>query len=246
MTDVTAVVSDEELLKVTANQPSYEGKSKRVWAAGPGYCVVRLIPSLSSFTFQREALFAETGRLRLDFYEMAAERLQSAGIETVFVRRLGDICYLARNCPSPPFETIVKNFAVGSTIRKYPGLFQEGEALRWPIVKFDYRCEPEDQPIGEDYLRLLGHPVDEWRHLALETNRILKNWLAPRRLIDFCIIIGKDENGRSVLNSEVSPDGMRLQSSEGASLDKDLFRAGATESEIVQVWQRLVSSLGAR
>jgi phosphoribosylaminoimidazole-succinocarboxamide synthase len=242
----SATSSDAELLRVLADEPLYEGKSKRVWAAGPDTCVVEVIPSLSSFTYQREALFDGTGQLRLDFYELAADRLRDAGIETAFVRRLGDTHYLAKHCPSPPFETIVKNFAVGSTIRKYPGLFREGEALRWPIVKFDYRCEPEDQPIGEDYLRLLGHPVEEWRHIALETNRVLRNWLAPRRLIDFCVIIGRDGDGRSVVNSEVSPDCMRLRSPDGRPLDKDLFRLGADEAEIVRVWRELVRSLGAR
>jgi phosphoribosylaminoimidazole-succinocarboxamide synthase len=226
-----------------SNGALYQGKSKHVWEMGDGLCLVGLVPSLSSFTFNREAHFAQTGPLRLDFYELAAATLEQAGVGTVLVERVSPSFYVAKHCPGQPFEVIVKNFAVGSTLRKYPGLFKEREPFSRGIVKFDYRCDPEDQPIGEDYLRYLGVPVDEWRSVADATNRALQDWLAPRLLVDFCIILGVDSDGTSRISSEVSPDCMRLVDENGESLDKDLFRQGVSEESIVEVWSQLVASL---
>lgn len=202
-----------------------------------------MIPSLRSFTFNRDELIPATARLRLDFYERAAARLEEHGVPTVFRRRLGDTSYLADYVPAPPFEVIVKNRCVGSTVRKYPGLFPEGHRFEPPVIKFDFRVDPEDQPIGEDYLRAYGVDVAEFRALALDCNRVLGQWLAPWAVWDFCLIIGAGPGGRLAINSEVSPDCMRLRDEHGDPLDKDLFRQGASPERIVDVWTALVKRL---
>ncbi|MDP9164564.1 MAG: SAICAR synthetase [Actinomycetota bacterium] len=206
-------------------------------------CLVDLVPSLSSFTFQRHELVEGTAELRLDFYEMAARRLAAGGVPTVFLERVGPCSYLARHCPGPPFEVVVKNRATGNSLNKYPGLFAEGQRFDPPVVKFDYRVDPDDMPIGDDYVRAAGGDVDSWRALALATNEILRAWLEPLELWDFCIIIGEGSDGRSALNSEVSPDCMRLRSPAGAAIDKDLFRRGASAEEICRAWAGLVTRL---
>jgi phosphoribosylaminoimidazole-succinocarboxamide synthase len=238
-------ISDAELEELaTARAPEIEGHSKRIWRLGGGLCYVRMIPSLHSFTYQRSAIMEETGSQRLDFYVRTAGRLSEAGVPHAFIRRVDATSYLARYVPAPPFEVIVKNRAVGSTVRKYPGLFEENAPLPRPIVKFDYRIDPEDQPIGEDYLRALDLPVDAMRQLALEINDLLRGWLAPLELWDFCLIFGLAEDRQPVLISEVSPDCMRLRTAGGESLDKDLFRHGASADEITQAWKRLLDGLG--
>src|SRR5579862_2266965 len=133
-----------------------QGNSKRIFSSGDGLCVVELIPSLSSFTYSRYEDVEGTEVLRLDFYEMAAARLAEAGIHTAFRERVAPNAYLADLCSESPFEVIVKNVAQGSTTRKYPGLFEDGMRLPFPVVKFDYRTSPEDQPIAEDYVRAYG------------------------------------------------------------------------------------------
>ena len=109
--------------------PDVEGRSKRIWLLDGDRCVVELIPSLRSFTFDRDEMMPDTGPLRLDFYERAAAMLDRDGIRTAFVRRLGPTRYLARYLAAPPFEVIVKNRAVGSTVMKYPGLFEPDQPL---------------------------------------------------------------------------------------------------------------------
>lgn len=224
--------------------PDVTGRSKKLWLLGDGTCVVEMIPSLRSFTFDRDELVPATGALRLDFYEKAAAELAEVGVPTVFRERLGPTTYLADHVPGPPFEVIVKNRAVGSTVRKYPGLFEEGSAFPRPVVKFDYRTEPEDQPIGEDYLRVLGVDVDGHRQLALTCNDHLRRWLSPNDLIDFCLVVGIANDGRLIINSEISPDCMRLRSPDDEPRDKDLFRSGASHQHIINVWSDLVTTLG--
>ncbi|MFJ8437630.1 phosphoribosylaminoimidazolesuccinocarboxamide synthase [Kitasatospora griseola] len=239
----SALPSDQELQAIREQrEPDIQGRSKRLWLLPDGLCMVEMIPSLRSFTYSRDELVEETGPLRLDFYERAAARLEKAGIRTAFVRRLGPVSYLAEYHPAPPFEVIVKNRAVGSTLVKYPGLFEEYEPLPRPVVKFDYRVDPEDQPIGEDYLRALDLPVDEFRRLALGVNASLIEWLDSVQVWDFCVIFGLD-GGQPVLISEISPDCMRLRHTDGSSLDKDLFRRGASAEEITTAWRRLLDEL---
>ncbi|MEU9489523.1 phosphoribosylaminoimidazolesuccinocarboxamide synthase [Streptomyces decoyicus] len=241
---VTGESPDGELLSWRQERtPDIEGRSKRLWLLPDGKCLVEIIPSLRSFTYDRDELVTDTGPLRLDFYERAAAQLTGHGIRTAFSRRVSATCYLAEYHPAPPFEVVVKNRAVGSTLVKYPGLFQENQPLPAPVVKFDYRVDPEDQPIGEDYLRALDLPVAELRRLALAVNTTLQQWLQPVELWDFCLIFGLTGEGDPVLISEVSQDCMRLRHPDGSPLDKDLFRKGAPHTEITTAWRRLFDEL---
>lgn len=228
---------------LVAGPPDIEGRSKKLWLLNDGRCVVEMVPSLRSFTYNRDELVDETDRLRLDFYEQAAHCLAEVGVPTVFQERLDQNRYLAEYVPAPPFEVIVKNRAVGSTVRKYPGLFEENSLFLTPVVKFDYRTEPEDEPIGEDYLRVAGVDVEGCRQLALACNTHLRRWLAPNDLWDFCLVIGARPSGELVINSEISPDCMRLRAPDGSPRDKDLFREGASGTDIVEVWTDLVAGV---
>jgi phosphoribosylaminoimidazole-succinocarboxamide synthase len=223
---------------VDTREADITGRSKRLWKLPDGRCLVKLIPSLRSFTYDRDELVEETGPLRLDFYERAAAKLTEAGVSCAFRERIGPDMYVADYRPGPPFEVIVKNVATGSTTRKYPGLFPDGEPLPRPVVKFDYRVDPEDQPIGEDYLRALDVPVDAMRANALAVNDALRSWLDPLQLWDFCLIFGMDEAGELSVTSEVSQDCMRLRHPDGSALDKDLFRGGVSGTEIVERWKK--------
>lgn len=231
------------MFDIVNRQLIVSGRSKRVYKIDDARCYIELVASLRSFTYAREEVVTGSDVVRLDFYEMAAAKLTQAGINHAFVERVGPAAYLAKLCSDPPFEVIVKNLAAGSTLRKYPGLFQENHRFVQPVVKFDYRTDPEDQCLADDYLREYGHNPARWKRLALDVNRVLVEWLAPRTLVDICFIIGIDPGGDECVLSEVSPDCMRLRSPEGESLDKDLFRHGLSGAALVAVWSELVASL---
>ena len=240
----TSELTDDELLALHQERaPDITGRSKKIWLLDGDRCLVEIVPSLHSFTYNRDELVPDTGSLRLDFYERAAALLERDGIRTAFLRRVSPTCYLAGYHPGPPFEVIVKNRAVGSTLVKYPGLFEKDQPLPAPVVKFDYRTDPEDQPIADDYLRVLGLPVEELRRLALAVNDTLTSWLSPIEVWDFCLIFGFTADRTPVLISEVSQDCMRLRRPDGTSLDKDLFRRGASHSEISAAWRKLLDEL---
>ncbi len=240
------MLTDELTVRIAnakAGQPVKLGRSKAVYDIGDGLCYVELIPSLHSFTFSRNENVEGTDALRLDFYEMAAARLSAAGIHHAFVSRASSTAYVALFCTEVPYEVIVKNVATGSTIRKYPGLFPEGHRFSSPIIKFDYRTDPEDQCLAEDYLTELGVNVSEVRDIALRTNVTLREWLKPLDLWDFCIVIGSDRGGRPCVISEISPDAMRLRKADGTPVDKDLFRRGASADQIIESWSTLIAQL---
>nr|AUV64164.1 SAICAR synthetase [Streptomyces citricolor] len=226
---------------MTSRTPDIEGRSKRLWHLESGSCLIEMIPSLRSFTFDRDELMDGTAELRLDFFEYVSARLAERGVHTVFRERVGPVSYVADYRPAPPFEVIVKNRAIGSTLRKYPGLFTEGQVFDRPVVKFDYRVDPEDQPIGEDYLRLIGVDVEHYRQVALDCNTVLRELLDPLDLWDFCLVIAPDEKHGLVVNSEISPDCMRLKSADGLPYDKDMFRDGASREQILARWTELIT-----
>ncbi len=224
--------------------PDASGRSKIVYRLDDRSCLVQLVPTLSSFTHQRHEIVPGTAELRLDFFEAAASKLAQHGVRSVFRERVSDTSYLADWCPYLPFETIVKNVACGSTIRKYPGLFDPGHRFQQPVVKFDYRIDPEDQPLPDDYVVALGHRVDVLRRIALDVNGCLQTWLEPLVVLDFCLIFGFDDaSGEYTIVSEISPDAMRIRDGNGAPLDKDLFREGAGADAICSRWRSLVDAV---
>ncbi|TGV01549.1 phosphoribosylaminoimidazolesuccinocarboxamide synthase [Flavivirga rizhaonensis] len=227
-------------------EPIVKGKSKYLYNYDNDHYIAQLIPSLSSFTYDRYEMVEKTQDLRLDFYEMAVALLNKHDVPTAFVKRLDTDKYLTRKCTSPPFEVIVKNYAVGSTQRKYPGLFPDNHKFSTPIVKFDYRIDPEDIPISADYLKVYGEDPDLLKKLALKTNDILCEWLSPNVLVDFCLIFGTNNDGEVCITSEISPDCMRLKSEDGSSLDKDLFRQGKSHEEIIDTWTQLIVDIKSK
>lgn len=236
------VISKDLVAEVIANsKPTVVGKSKEIYCIDPSTCIIRLLPSLSSYTFQREELVAGTQKLRLDFFELAVARLRAREIPTAFRYRIGSDIYIADFCTEHPFETIVKNTAIGSTIRKYPRLFEEGYEFKTPVVKIDYRTDPEDQPIAEDYVREAGADPEKFKFVALQVNDALRTWLSPSLvLLDFCIVLGHRRNGELCVTSEISPDSMRVRTKDSQSMDKDLFRRGETAEQIIAAWTKLI------
>lgn len=134
-------------------EPQIKGRSKQLWLLdaytpeGDQLAIVKLVPSLHSATYKRAEMVEGSSEKRLDFYVSASKILKDAGVHTSLVKVLDNTHYLTRYCQESlynNFEVIVKNRAVGSTQRNYPGLFEENHKFHNPIVKFDYRVDPVD------------------------------------------------------------------------------------------------------
>jgi phosphoribosylaminoimidazole-succinocarboxamide synthase len=237
-----AIHDASDIRDIVGMTPVRVGRSKVIYGLADGVCLVKLIPSLTSFTFSRHEHIPGTEVLRLDFFEQAAQRLKAAGIPVAFRERVSADSYLADFCTEYPFEIIVKNVAVGSTLRKYPGLFANGYVFNKPVVKFDYRIDPEDIPIAEDYVREAGCNPDQMRRLALDVNDVLCQWLSAYSLLDFCLIFGGRDD-RLMVTGEISPDSMRVRSRDGRSLDKDLFRNNVAADDLIAAWSYFIDSI---
>ncbi len=234
----------EWISEIKKRPPVREGRSKRVWRIDNDLCLVELKPTLRSFTFAREETVPGTDVLRMSFFAYACGVLSRVGIQHAFRYRIDERSYASRFCEEPPVEVIVKNYAVGSTQVLYPGLFESGMKFSFPVVKFDFRAEPQDLPLPDDYLRELGLPAGAFRETALQVNRALASALPQFNIIDFCLIYGRASDGSWLITSELSPDSMRIRNAAGDSYDKDLFRHGEPEDLLRSRWQELVERIG--
>lgn len=230
------------LSRLKRTQPEREGHSKKLWRIDASTYAVELKPTLRSYTFAREAVLRGTEVIRLDFFERSCHLFQQAGLSHAFISRLDERTYASRVCKEPPIEVILKNAAVGSTQTLYPGLFPTGTRFSAPVVKFDFRRDPQDLPLPDDYLRELGLPAADFRKVAITVNDVLRRALPDYLIVDFCLVFGLDDQGQWRITSEVSPDSMRLTNLSGDSFDKDLFRTGATD--LIQTrWRTVADAL---
>jgi phosphoribosylaminoimidazole-succinocarboxamide synthase len=155
--------------------------------------------------------------------------LHEHGIETHFVRLLSDNEMLCRRVDIVMLEVIVRNYAAGSLVRKYP--FEEGMELPHPIVNMDLKNDAYHDPlVNTDIALALGianlQEQRQMREMGLRVNEVLVPYFDGMGLIlaDFKIEIGRYK-GNLLVADEISPDTMRLWDKEtGESLDKDVYR----------------------
>jgi len=220
-----------------------EGKSKLIYRHGEKF-LVELKPTLDSFTYSKQQTLAGSECLRNKFYEKAVKILKEHSIPVIDYVKEDDRSYWSDYCYSLPFECIVKNRAVGTTLTDCPGLFYPNMPFLKPVIRFDYRSHPRDITVPRTYLENYGLDVLALEKIALEAFHILETWLveAGYSLIDICFIFGFTSDGVIKIISEISPDGMRIQK-RGESYDKDLFRQSAASSDIIRAWTELVNEI---
>jgi phosphoribosylaminoimidazole-succinocarboxamide synthase len=128
---------------------------------------------------------------------------------------------------------------------------QRWQRFNRPIVCFDWRHPLHDtdgkaladEPLPDDYAALWVDDLQSAKQLAREAFEWIEELFAGKglRLIDICFFI--DATG-TILFGEISPDCMRVRdmaSDEGEALDKDQWRSGGDEAEVLLRYQRLGS-----
>ena len=220
-----------------------EGRSKKVFRQSNNL-IIELKPSLDSLTYRKSTNTPGTEVLRISIHEKFVEVLKSNKVEVIDFTRLGNSSYTCEYFYSTPFEVIVKNRAVGTTIVDCPGLFTTNMPFSSPIVRFDYRCEPKDIAIPTDYVRNYGIDAAFIKSNSLQAFEALYDKLKSKgyELIDLCFVYGFNRKGELKIISEISPDGMRIRK-DGESFDKDLFRNGFDDKKIISNWTKLLHDL---
>jgi phosphoribosylaminoimidazole-succinocarboxamide synthase len=221
-----------------------EGESKIVRQIDNGLVIIRLKPTLFSFSANRTAVVAGTDELRLRISQVLWTELSRAGIE-VAVLCAGPDFYISRKVDAPPIEVVVKSAHVGTPKHLYHDMNRyrtrnggtiQAEMRHEPYVRFDWRNPlPYKDECMPDWLARQFIDVDKASDLALNSFAVLQRFLNARGIdmLDICFFISSD--GKSVFG-EISPDCMRAKYAQ-EDLDKDLWRKGKDTETILRRWR---------
>lgn len=243
-----------------------EGESKIVRDAGDGQVVVRLKPTIYSFTHHRSGIVPGSDDLRVRASAIFDRCLKAAGVDTAFLD-FGPRYILARRIEAPPpIEVIVKAAHVGTPKHRYFGM--GGATIRAshprhggirvdddgrypsPLVRFDWRNPLVDPRSGEPLAdEVLPDAQADWfidtaeaRITALRAFESLSSFLdaVGVSLLDICFFLTED--GKTSFG-EVSPDCARFRDAQGDALDKDVWRQGGSSPQVLHKWQALVDRI---
>jgi len=248
------------------------GESKEIRTVDDNIVMVRLIPSLYSFTQNRSAMIEGTDTARLKSFEVLAGVLKDAGIQVAAIAfgsdfyvthrlKLNDADYV------PPIEVIVKARHVGTPkhvlyeIAEHPT--RDGDAFvpdtaHLPYVRFDYtnplksnggerlRDECIPSQLADRYIDVVRAEQTAMSAFCALYARMSRCGI---RLDDVCFKI--DHTGQ-IIFGEISPDCMRAVwvgeaddffGTLGEDRSKDTFRAGSAPEDVKSSYDRFVETL---
>lgn len=248
------------------------GESKEIRIVNDDLVMVRMIPSLYSFTQNRSATIDGTDLARLRSFEILTRVLRAAGLQ-VAVLAFGDDYYVTRRLRMhgrdhvPPIEVIVKARHVGTPkhslyrISDHPT--RDGDRIipgqpHPPYVRFDYT-----NPLKDDAGQRLR---DECLPAGLADRFIDTQSAEQTAIAAFCALYGhlsqcgirlddicfKIDHTGQVIFGEISPDCMRAVwlgnaqdffANPGEDRSKDTFRAGSQPQDVRNSYDRFVAAL---
>lgn len=229
----------------------YEGKAKRLYTTqDEDILFVEYKDSATAFNGEKKAEIAGKGNLNNQITTLIFEKLQANGIASHFVKRLSDNEQLVRKVDIIPIEVVTRNIAAGSLAKRLG--FEEGGALKRPIVEFYYKDDELGDPfITTEHIDVLDlatpKEVKSLYDAALQVNEVLRPIFADVgvTLVDFKLEFGRDKDGNVLLADEISPDTCRLWDTEtNQKLDKDVFRRDL--GSITEVYEIILQKLGGK
>ena len=230
----------------------YEGKSKQIYKTdSDDHVIVRFKDDISAFYNIKRAIIENKGRLTCDISSMILGYLNSKGISTHFVERVGDDGQLCRVVDHVPVEVIVRNVVAGSMAKRL-GL-DEGIVPENTIFDLCLRRSDLGDPLINDHHAVaLGLLSYEELAKMYEMSASINNYLVELfervgiTVVDFKIEFGRAADGSLVLADELSPDTCRLwDKATGERMDKDRFRRdlGRVRENYEEVAERLRNAL---
>ena len=207
----------------------HSGKAKSVYDCDEDHVLVEFRDDITAFDAVKHDQVAGKGTVNCQISAKLFGVLTDHRIENHFVRMVSDNEMLCRKVDIVMLEVIVRNYAAGSLVKRYP--FEDGMELPHPIVNMDLKNDAYHDPlVNTDIALALGvanlQEQREMREIGLRVNEVLVPYFDEMglTLADFKIEIGRYK-GRLIVGDEISPDTMRLWDKEtGKSLDKDVYR----------------------
>ena len=225
----------------------YEGKAKKVFATDdPDLCVVSYKDDATAFNGKKEGTIVGKGVVNNRMSNFMFKMLEENGIHTHYVEELNDRDTVVKKVEIVPLEVIVRNRAAGSFSKKYG--VPEGSDLASPILEFDYKSDPLDDPLVNNYhILALGlatqEEIDTIASMALKIDQLMIDFFKKCNveLVDFKLEFGRF-HGEIVLADEISPDTCRFWDLDThEKLDKDRFRRdmGGVEEAYAEMMKRI-------
>lgn len=225
----------------------YEGKAKKVFATDdPDLCVVSYKDDATAFNGKKKGTIVGKGVVNNRMSNFMFKMLEENGIHTHYVEELNDRDTVVKKVEIVPLEVIVRNRAAGSFSKKYG--VPEGSDLASPILEFDYKSDPLDDPMVNNYhILALGlatqEEIDTIASMALKIDQLMIDFFKKCNveLVDFKLEFGRF-HGEIVLADEISPDTCRFWDLDThEKLDKDRFRRdmGGVEEAYAEMMKRI-------
>ena len=225
----------------------YEGKAKKVFATDdPDLCVVSYKDDATAFNGKKKGTIVGKGVVNNRMSNFMFKMLEENGIHTHYVEELNDRHTVVKKVEIVPLEVIVRNRAAGSFSKKYG--VPEGSDLASPILEFDYKSDPLDDPLVNNYhILALGlatqEEIDTIASMALKIDQLMIDFFKKCNveLVDFKLEFGRF-HGEIVLADEISPDTCRFWDLDThEKLDKDRFRRdmGGVEEAYAEMMKRI-------
>jgi phosphoribosylaminoimidazole-succinocarboxamide synthase len=226
----------------------YEGKAKIVYATDdPDLVIQHFKDSATAFDGKKKGTIKDKGAVNAQVSSKLFGLLEKAGIKTHFKELLNEREMLIEKLDMIPVEAIVRNVAAGSLSKRLG--YEEGRALKKPIIEFYYKDDSLGDPmITHAHALELGVvselDLDKIEILTYRINEVLRPFFAGRGLdlIDSKFEFGL-KGGEVVLGDEISADTCRFWDIETRErLDKDRFRRdlGKVEEAYEEVLRRVM------
>ena len=225
----------------------YEGKAKKVFATDdPDLCVVSYKDDATAFNGKKKGTIVGKGVVNNRMSNFMFKMLEENGIHTHYVEELNDRDTVVKKVEIVPLEVIVRNRAAGSFSKKYG--VPEGSDLASPILEFDYKSDPLDDPLVNNYhILALGlatqEEIDTIASMALKIDQLMIDFFKKCNveLVDFKLEFGRF-HGEIVLADEISPDTCRFWDLDThEKLDKVRIRRdmGGVEEAYAEMMKRI-------
>ncbi|GAA3951267.1 phosphoribosylaminoimidazolesuccinocarboxamide synthase [Allohahella marinimesophila] len=227
----------------------YSGKAKDIYATEDADLVImHFRDDTSAFDGIRKEQLAEKGVINNSINAFVMTYLADKGIPVHFQKKLSDTDSLVRRLTMIPVESVVRNFAAGSLVKRL-GL-TEGLPLKPSTYELFVKNDELHDPMVNDSLVVTLNmasqaQLDEMKRLSLEVNSHLVELFAKASmtLVDFKLEFGVAGDGTLCLGDEFSPDGCRIwDSATGEKMDKDRFRQNL--GQVVDYYKEVAGRLG--
>ncbi len=229
----------------------YEGKSKKVYELGKEELLLVFKDEVTAFDGKYRDKVNLKGFLSAKLSAKLFEVLEDEGIKTHYLCYDGKNSIKVRKCEAIPLEVIVRNYAYGSFLRRMP-LVKELRPFKRPLVEFHFKSDELHDPLvtEQDVIEaeiLSEKDLENVKNIALKINDILSHFWKKRglTLIDFKIEFGRAHHGNDILLiDDLSGDSMRVMTSEGKHLDKEVYRRTRAINLLVESYKKLAELAG--